>query len=365
MSEALFYIFIVSFLIQLVYFLFIFSRLIFFKQTNTEVKTRGVSVVIAAKNEKENLQRLIPILLAQNYPDFEIIIADDNSKDGTYDLINTFKDQKLRSILITETPENYNSKKYALTKAIEIADKEIILLTDADCLPSSNNWISEMQSGYDQGKEIVLGYSPYEEKTEFLNLFIRYETFYTAIQYLSFAILNQAYMGVGRNLSYKKSLFMENKGFGSLKSITGGDDDLLIGQIADTSNVTIKISKESKVYSIPKKTYKDLFLQKLRHISVGKRYKLKNKVKTGLLPISHLLLYFSLIALIFNDGHICMIMGIFILRTWLLIAIFALISRKLGETIKWFWFPVLDLIYLVYYITIGTSAVFSKKIKWT
>ena len=365
MAEFILYLFILSFLIQSFNFLFIFSRLAFYKEKTENKVIKGVSIVVAAHNERTNLERLIPLLLAQTHPDFEIIIANDRSSDGSSELISSFKDTRLKEVKIVSTPLEYNSKKYALTRAIEQANREIILLTDADCYPVSDNWVREMQSGFTQKKEIVLGYSPYEKKKGFLNLFIRYETFYTAIQYLSFALMGQAYMGVGRNLSYYKKMFERKDGFNKYRPVTGGDDDLLIGQMASNENTGIKITRESQVLSIPKTSYSAFFRQKLRHLGVGKHYKAYNRFKTGILPISQFTLYFSVIPLVFFNIYISWVLSIFILRTLLIIVIFALISRKLGETIKWLWFPLLDVCYLINYLVTGISALFSKNIKWT
>jgi glycosyltransferase involved in cell wall biosynthesis len=365
LTEILFFIFIISFLIQAFYFLFIFSKIIFFRGHELKHTPKSISVIVAAHNEKENLKNLIPLILIQRYSNFEIIVADDRSIDGTEDLIRSFNDSRLKVLRIDQTPSEYNSKKYALTKAIEIAQNEIILLTDADCRPRSDLWIHEMQAAYTPETQIVLGYSPYSKRSGFLNLFIRYETLYTAIQYLSFALLKIPYMGVGRNLSYSKKLFIDTKGFRDHKLVMGGDDDLFIGNVAKYNNVSVVISPNSFTVSIPKETYYQYYKQKLRHLGVGKRYSLVNKLKTGLLVISQLLLYISFIILSFSGMDISLVLSIFILRTLVLIAIFALISKKLGETIKWLWFPILDLSYLIYYIIIGISAVFTKKIKWT
>lgn len=365
MTEFILYLFIISFLIQSFYLLFIFSRLAFYKEKKENKSVKGVSIVVAAHNERKNLEKLIPLLLSQTHPDFEIIIADDRSTDGSSELISSFKDPRIKLFKIVNTPQGYNPKKYALRQAIEQAGKEIILLTDADCYPVSKNWVREMQSGFREHKEIVLGYSPYEKKKGFLNLFIRYETFYTAVQYLSFALIGKAYMGVGRNLSYSKIVFKQNDGFNINKSVTGGDDDLLIGQLASPENTAIKISRESQVMSIPKTSFLAFFRQKRRHLGVGKHYNAYNKVKTGILPLSQFALYFSVIPLVFFNIYISWILSIFILRTLLIIVIFALISRKLGETIKWLWFPLLDVCYLINYLVTGISALFTKNIKWT
>jgi glycosyltransferase involved in cell wall biosynthesis len=364
LTEIIFYIFLLSFLVQAFYLLFVFPRLIFFKEPLLPDSGHPVSVVVCAHNGKNNLEKLIPILLKQDYKDFEVLLVDDRSDDGTGDLVKSFSSEKVRYVRINATPEGWDSKKYALTKGIEAAKNDVLLLTDADCRPLSNQWVREMQGGVTENKKIILGYSPYEKKQGFLNLFIRYETFYTALQYLSFALMGKAYMGVGRNLLYSKKLFLENNGFVSFKHITGGDDDLLTGKMSNKNNTSVRINSLSQVISIPKENYKRFFKQKKRHLSVGKHYSLKNKVKTGVLVLSGISLYFSFIILIFLNANISIVLEVFILRTMLLIITFALVSRKLGEPIKWLWFPVLDLSYTLNYLIIGISAIFSKNTRW-
>jgi hypothetical protein len=81
--------------------------------------------------------------------------------------------------------------------------------------------------------EIVIGYGAYNKRPGLLNKIIRFETFHSALQYLSFALAGTPYMGVGRNLSYKKDVFLRNKGFSSINHIPGGDDDLFINKVAN------------------------------------------------------------------------------------------------------------------------------------
>ena len=327
---------------------------------------RGVSVIVAAHNELENLKKLIPALLAQNYPGFEIIIADDRSEDGAEDFIlKNFADQRLRFIRIDKVDEGINPKKNALTQAIALSSKEIILLTDADCLPLSNDWIREMTGPIHQGKEIVLGYSQYEWKRGFLNLLIRYETFYTAVQYLSLALTGNPYMGVGRNLCYLKKTFLENEGFKNHNQVTGGDDDLFIRDISKKNNVGICISKAGQTVSIPKTDFGSWLVQKRRHLSVGKHYKTKDRLILGLLSLSQLFLWISLFASMILHVHEGFIIIGFILRTSLLIPIFTLIVNKLEDRIKWYVLPFLDLFYVIYYIAAGLMALSSRNIRWT
>src|SRR5690606_33778770 len=121
-------------------------------------------------------------------------------------------------------------KKYGLTLGIKAASHEWILLTDADCRPNSRRWIRSMSRYFDEDTQFVLGFSPYRATAGLLNLFIRFETMLTAIQYFSFGWLGNPYMGVGRNLAYRKSKFLEEKGFNNFLHVTGGDDDLFVNQ---------------------------------------------------------------------------------------------------------------------------------------
>jgi glycosyltransferase involved in cell wall biosynthesis len=364
LAPYVYYIFLLSLLVQLFFFLFIFSRLLFFKEIPEEKETRGISVIIAAHDEKPNLLVLIPELLGQNYTDFEVIVADDRSADGTFELLQSFNDVRLKIIRIDEVPGNINPKKNALTRAIAMSSKEHLLFTDADCRPLSKDWIKEMQQGFSERKDIVLGYSPYFKAPGFLNLFIRYETFYTAVQYLSFALSGRPYMGVGRNLAYKKKLFINNQGFNSYQHVTGGDDDLFIKDVSNNNNTSIRINHKSQIHSIPKSTFPSWINQKKRHLSVGTYYRLKDQIALGMLNISHICFYLSFIYLCLIQFELSFIILGFMLRTSVFIASFVLILKKSGDSIKWYVLPVLDLIYILYYTGVGTIAIFSKNIRW-
>ncbi|WP_225975069.1 glycosyltransferase [Anseongella ginsenosidimutans] len=202
-------------LVQLAYYLFIYRKLFSYREgEDGEAPMQPVSVIVAARNEAGNLESYLPAILTQDYPDFEVIVVNDRSYDGTAELLKELKEQYpgLRVVDIPENDKYRQGKKFALTMGVKAAAHELLLFTDADCRPLSPFWIKNMQRGYAHaGTEIVLGASPYEKRKGLLNAFIRYETFYTAINYLSFALAGMPYMGVGRNLSYKKSLFLNRK----------------------------------------------------------------------------------------------------------------------------------------------------------
>ncbi|MCC7532698.1 MAG: glycosyltransferase, partial [Bacteroidia bacterium] len=202
-------------LILLVYYFFVFGKLAFHKPSGSlQSNYEPVSVIIAARNELENLQKNLIAILEQDYPDFEVIVVNDCSWDGSQawleELQKTYTHLKVSQLI--EQEKYPTGKKFALTIGIKASKYNLLLFTDADCEPTSNQWIKLMQSKFTPNKEIVLGFSPYRRQKGFLNRFIRFETLITAQFYLSMALSGNAFMGVGRNLAYRKELFFKYKG---------------------------------------------------------------------------------------------------------------------------------------------------------
>ncbi|SDM56738.1 Glycosyltransferase, catalytic subunit of cellulose synthase and poly-beta-1,6-N-acetylglucosamine synthase [Catalinimonas alkaloidigena] len=361
-------IFALSLLIQMFY-LRVFARLSSLQVSASSPgrKVEKVSVIVCCRNELENMQVLLPLLLKQNHPDYEIIVVDDRSADPCYDYLLQQRDtqDKIRLVRINETPDEMNPKKYALTLGIKAAKGDVLLLTDADCVPSSEQWISNMQESFSNEKEIVLGYAPYRSERGWLNTLIRYETFFSAIQFLSFAAAGRPYMGVGRNLAYRKYLFMQNKGFTNHIRITGGDDDLFVNAVARPNNVALCLDRGAQTVSIPKTSLQKWYRQKRRHLSVSKHYKSSDKAMLGLLSLSHFLFWFSAVIL-FTIPNFWPLAAVGVLiRIGAQTFVFRRIARKLEEDFNWALFPILDFFYVFYYVIFGVPAVFSKRIQWS
>lgn len=258
----------------------------------------AVSVVVCARNEDINLSDYLPHLLSQNYPCYEVIVVDDGSEDNTRIVVERLMHRfdNLRLTFIPCDAWVSSSKKLALTLAAKAAQYDYLLLTDADCTPQSAYWISEMMSGFVEGKEVVLGAGMYFEKPTLLNRFIQFETLQTAMLYLGMAYSAHPYMGIGRNLAYKKSTFFNNNGFQGLLDSRAGDDDLFVNKVANSNNTTIVATTESLTWSVPKQSLKTWWQQKRRHLSVSPKYKTTSKLRLTIEPISRALLYCLLIA---------------------------------------------------------------------
>jgi glycosyltransferase involved in cell wall biosynthesis len=324
------------------------------------------SVIVCAHDEEENLKVLVPLLLEQDHPDFEIIVVNDRSNDGSHDYLfeAVKKHPRLRMVQVAHTPGHITGKKYALTLGIKAARHEWVVLTDADCRPDSRSWLRAMSQLFTGQKQIVIGCSPYYKEPGLLNSFVRFETMLTMIQYVGLALVGRPYMGVGRNLAYRKSLFLDNKGFNDHLGVTGGDDDLFVNQHASRKNVAVALGAETLVHSIPKKTFKAWFRQKIRHLSVGKHYRGFDKLLLGTFSLSWIASWFILLAIPFAGQYTNIIIGAFLLRLILLVSLFALAGRKVGEPVALWSVPFLDFNYMFYYLVAGPVASLSKKVRW-
>lgn len=352
-------------LVQLYFSFFYFLPLAKYKDPESDVQ-RPVSVIVAAHDELENLIELLPMLLDQDYPEFEVLLVNDRSEDDTefytYELEKQYPN--FRVVTVKKTPEYLNPKKYALALGIRAAKYEHLLFLDADCRPCSPNWIKNMQGGYETGAEVVLGYSPYAHLKGFLNHLIRYETLLTGIQYLSHANKGKPYMGVGRNLSYTKGCFFKNKGFASHIKTMGGDDDLFVRDAANNSKVSIVISKDAQTESIPKKTFREWLVQKRRHLSVGGRYKAADRRRIGAFVLANILFYILLVVLLVLNSHFAILGALVGLRYLVVLPIYVMVARRLDEKIALPLLPVLDVVYFINYLFLGVSVVLYKKIRW-
>jgi glycosyltransferase involved in cell wall biosynthesis len=364
------YLFIVVLSIQILYYVTIFSRFLLEKrgEINENSNSKGVSVVVCAWNEFDNLTELIPILANQKYTDFEVIIVDDRSTDGSGEYLKNeiLNYPNFKLVTITETPDHVASKKYALSLGIKMATKEVLLFTDADCRPNSYNWITGMLNQLGSGRQLVLGFSPYTHEPGLLNAFIRFETFFTAWQYFSYALLGMPYMGVGRNLMYRKKLFFDKLGFRNHQKITGGDDDLFVNENANSRNTAICFHPDTHTFSEPKHNFAEWFIQKKRHLYVGKRYKQRDKLLLGFYSITHILAWLLLPVLLLLPMKLQIVVGgIFIFRILIFWIFGGIANHKLNTPIRWFALPMYDLLYAIYFATMGWYSVLTmKKIRW-
>jgi cellulose synthase/poly-beta-1,6-N-acetylglucosamine synthase-like glycosyltransferase len=366
--EIIFYLFCFVTFIQVFYYSFFFSRVAFYKEKKRQQSQQHpVSVVICARDEDENIARYLPGVLVQKYPTtHEVIVVNDNSVDDSKyileELQKTFK--LLQVVDLKQEAKLISGKKYPLSVGIKEAKHEIVLLTDADCVPASEFWIQKMQEAYVNGTEVVIGYGAYNKRPGLLNKIIRFETFHSALQYLSFALAGKPYMGVGRNLSYKKDVFIRNKGFSSINHIPGGDDDLFINKVATKRNTKVVIDKDAITLSQPKRDFNEWLRQKTRHYSTARYYKKGNKFLLAIYSLSQFLFYpLLIVSAVFYSWQLTLI--IFGVRFLLQAFVLFKAMKKLDEGDLWPLFLFFDIWMFFYYIIFAPALWKKPRVNWS
>lgn len=317
----------------------------------------SVTVLICARNEAENLKQNLPQILEQHFPKFEVLVVDDDSTDATRNVLEHLQMRYSHLKILRVAPKTSPGKKHALAMGINAAQFEHLVFTDADCRPASKTWLRSMAMGFsrvpsavrgEQDVEIVLGYGPYLPEPGLLNKWIRFETVQTAMQYFSFAHAGHPYMGVGRNLAWKRHLFRETGGFEAHVQLPSGDDDLFVNAAANGGNTGMCLKPESFVYSRGEKGWKNWLKQKRRHLSAGKKYRFKHRFLLGLLAITQSLHYFLLTLLLLTDFGIISV-TFYSIRMASALPIYRKITCQLREKQLLIWFPVFDALLALYY----------------
>ena len=352
--------------VHLCFYLFTFTKLVFYKQKEDGGKKQPVSVIICAKNEVNNLRKYLHIWMDQAYPDFEVIVVNDCSWDETEEFLK--EEQKkyplMKVVTIQEQDKYRHGKKFAVALGIKAAKNEVLLFSDADCMPAGKNWITLMQLSYASQTEIVLGYGAVMQEKGFLNRLIRFDAFRIAMQYFSFSLAGNAYMGVGRNLSYKKELFFRSKGFAKHNHLFSGDDDLFVNENSTTVNTEIQINPDSFTFTEAKKTFGDWLNQKSRHGTTASYYKGKHKFQLALLSMSNLIFIVLLITLLilrYEWKAVLLLYGIKLMMQWI-VSYGA--AKKLEEKSLMWLYPLHELLNTLLQPVFYLSSLFTKQQAW-
>ena len=296
----------------------------------------GVSVIVCARNEETNLHHYLHTLLTQDYPCFEVIVVNDGSEDHTQAVLEQYA-REYKHLHLSFVPHDariISSKKLALTIGAKAAQYDYLLLTDADCRPESRFWIREMIQGFlcNDHTEVVLGFGAYFAQKSWLNSIINFDTLFIGLQYLGMAEAGRPYMGVGRNLAYRRDTFFRHSGFRGLLGERAGDDDLFVNKVTTSANTQIVCTPDSITWSVPKNSWREWFHQKRRHLSVSPHYKMSSKVLLTIEPLTRGLLYALLIAIfIFATGWTMVAAyALWWIRLILQLCIINTASRRLG-----------------------------------
>ena len=352
--------------IQMLYLFVFHFRLLIYKPKAKVDSVFPITVIVCARNEEDNLFHNLPKVMEQDYPEFEVIVVNDQSVDDSRHIIKAYQKQypNLKLIELEKNKHRKFGKKVPLTIGIKGAKHKHLVMIDADCYPSSNQWLQKIVRNYSEKKEIVIGYGPYENQKGLLNRMIRFDATSIAMTYFSFARSGRPYMAVGRNMSYTKELFFEIDGFKNHYHIQSGDDDLFIQDAASRKNVSIEIDPESFVYSIPQKSWKEWFKQKQRHYTTAPNYRLINKLFLGIFPVSMIFMLISFFILLFNYEWWLFTTALLVIRFVFYWLINGLLFKKFKSGDLILFYPIYELLHFFMMPFVYYSSERTDKSKW-
>lgn len=363
---GLFFGFLAMLFIQLLYFWIFFSRLAFGKRRTENPDKLPVSVIILVNNQYNDLRKNLPEILNQDYPDYEVVVVNENSEDGSEEILERFSEQypRLKIVEMKQSLNWFKGRKFPLSIGIKSAKNDILLLTDIRCSPASGRWIAEMVAAYSEKAEIVLAYSSFHTPSK-INIWYRFVAFYDALLYLSMAVSGLAFKGIGRNLSYRRSLFFRHKGFSSHYQINAGDDELFVNKAATRTNVHVQTSPESMVYHTKLLAFAQWLTFENDRLSTRRHFKLWHRFIISLFTTSSFLFYALFVMLLIVNIHWQVVIAFFLLRFISQMIIFGFAQKQLSEKKLLMLSPVFEIFLMLIDAVIWLKLLFSKTKKWS
>lgn len=363
-------------MIQVGSFITIFSSVISLPEWGaTPMRDRKlVSIIICAKNEAANLEKHLPSILAQRYsndagkPLYEVIVVNDHSTDNTGQILERFSSQNehLKIVDLGLKPKSPTGKKQALGAGADIAKGEWLLLTDADCIAASDEWLDMMVAPLAYGKEIVAGYGAYRTDVGMLNKFIRWETLHTFIQYATYVRIRRPYMAVGRNMACTRRALERARNTEVWNALPYGDDDLLVSISGFGDNTAVVYHPLAFTYTDAKKSWASWVRQKQRHLSTGKYYRTEIKISLALYAIAHALMWTIFFICLGWPGVLreilFVIMAVRCIGYW---SLWGYMAKRMREKRLIYLFPLFDIGWMLYNFAFSPYIAWKNKESWT
>jgi len=347
------------------YYWFFFAKFGFATHVELDFDAyKPVSVVICGKNEGNNFRKNIPKIAVQNHPQFEIVLVDDHSTDETSSVFANLQEEFTHiTCVVKKDVPNRAGKKAALYAGVTAAKYEYIVVTDADCVPESEFWLQHMSASFGNETKLVLGISPNTKQTGFLRGLFRFETILTAMFYAGFALRGLPYMGVGRNMGFLRSVFLEQFTTILESNSASGDDDLYVNMVAKPQSTTVCLHPDSYTWSHAPKRFLNWFRQKQRHLSVGFRYKPLHLFLLFLYPIAQWLFLLSLIWLLTTALRpFALLILVFVVLIQQILNV--IILRKLKQEDLALATPIYQILWLLLQPIIGLLSLLRSNKKW-
>ncbi len=272
----LFGVFVLCAFVQLYYYWWPFWSVARARSSSEQVKRTPVSVVICAKNEVQNLEKNLPLFLAQDYPEFEVVVVNDGSTDDTEEMLHALRQQH-KNLQVTTIEPDYkftHNKKLAITVGIKAAQHKRIIFTEPDCEPSGSRWLEAMQQAFGGSGEVVIGYCRNTHRNNAIEKMQRSDELMSALFALRGAMLGKAYRSTIKNMGLSQEFFFRSKGFAHYNSQPNGEETIFLCRNANEQNTKVALAPEALISSSLELTPAQWFKQKCQYaalLTMGKR----------------------------------------------------------------------------------------------
>jgi glycosyltransferase involved in cell wall biosynthesis len=363
MSALFLYFFVAIIAVHFFYFIIVFGKFSFEKPIPSKYTQPPVSVIVYAKNNQDKIVTLLPKLIEQNYPNFEIVLINNSSDDDAVAVFEKFVKQNalIKLVNVVQNEQFWDNKKYALTLGIKAASNDYLLFIDNNCLPASRNWIATMSSHFDTEKSIILSHNKIAKQAGFLNALIRFDNFFKSLQLFAWAKNGKPFSGSNKNIAYTKEVFFSVKGFVNHIKVKKGEAALFVNEAATSKNTEISINKESFTIEDVAQNFTQWATEKEKESTVYKNFRLKDKLRLLLFSFSQLLFIILSIALLILQIQSELVIGLIVLRYIFVGISLSKAAIKLDEKGFLMWFPIFEMILVFLQLSYVHHLIFTKK----
>lgn len=243
------------FVIQILYLFLLYKvkRIASPLTTNQSPNLPPLSVVIPTSNQDFLLKKNLPLILEQDYPDFEVVVVDDNSTDETADILQQLQARypRLRTTFVPPTSRRISHHKLALTLGIKATTNDWLVFTEADCHPATSGWLRSLAaqlSPLTTNSSAVVGYTGYDRSRGLSAALRGYDTLLRGLRLLGLASHGKAHMAYGTNLLYRRDIFFgDAKGYSRHLNLERGDDDIFVNENIRPAHIRAAVSPDAVV----------------------------------------------------------------------------------------------------------------------
>ena len=306
--------FVLMFLIQLFYQLLMAHFSLSGKKKDKPVDYPSFSIIVPSRNYEENLRELIPTLLEQDYPDFEVVVVDDCSYDGTEWYLNELKLQsnKLKTSRIIQETDFPNA--LAITIGIRAASNEWLIFLNPLCRVSGKDWLKSFAEELNPKSEAAFGFVNYTNSYGSMRKFIKYENFDSFILYGSARYLGLSMPITDMNVAYKREQFLSRRGFAAVLDSPFSENELYLNKISNRSNSVYLQNKSTAVSFVGDTDWYDGMNFKKKQLLLKKKFTVGQSIFLWTNTISRLVFDISMIALLILSPWRIWVAGIWLLK---------------------------------------------------